>query len=103
MKFKVEYLLVLIILILAVFFLYQTLNSDSEFSGADGDAEDLIYELHPDYEPIAQPLWEPPGGETESLLFCLQGAIGALIIGWFFGYYYAMSKVKKNNKPAKDT
>ena len=24
----------------------------------------------------------PPGGETESLLFCLQGAFGALIIGY---------------------
>ncbi|WNY28353.1 Cobalt transport protein CbiN [Methanimicrococcus stummii] len=95
MKFKVEYLLVIALVLFAIFFVYVTTISDSEFGGADGEAEDLIYELNPDYEPIAEPLWEPPGGETESLLFCLQGAIGALIIGLFFGYYYAMKKCKK--------
>ncbi|WNY23160.1 Cobalt transport protein CbiN [Methanimicrococcus hongohii] len=100
MKFKVEYLLVIAILIFAAVFVYVTLISDSEFGGADGAAEDLIYELNPEYEPIAEPLWEPPGGETESLLFCLQGAIGALIIGLFFGYYYAMKKCKKQTGSA---
>jgi cobalt/nickel transport protein len=39
------------------------------------------------YEPWFQPLWEPPSGEIESLLFSLQAAIGAVIIGYFFGYY----------------
>lgn len=100
MKFKVEYLLIIALVIFAAVFVYATLISDSEFGGADGAAEDLIYELNPDYEPIAEPLWEPPGGETESLLFCLQGAIGALIIGLFFGYYYAMSKCKKQTRSA---
>lgn len=95
MNFKVEYLLIIALVIFAGVFVYITTQTDSEFGGADGAAEDLIYELNPDYEPIAEPLWEPPGGETESLLFCLQGAIGALIIGLFFGYYYAMKKCKK--------
>ncbi|WNY26981.1 energy-coupling factor ABC transporter substrate-binding protein [Methanolapillus ohkumae] len=102
MKFKLEYLLILVLLAFAIFFVYQTFISDSEFGGADGQAEDYINEINPDYEPIAEPLWEPPGGETESLLFCLQGAIGALIIGWFFGYYYALSKIKKDAKKSKN-
>jgi len=38
-------------------------------------------------KPIADPLWEPPSGEIESLLFGLQIALGAIIIGYFFGYY----------------
>ena len=88
------------LIIFAGVFLYQTTVHDSEFSGADGMAEDLIYEIDPDYEPIFEPLWEPPGGETEALLFCLQGAIGALIIGLFFGYYYGMNKCKKQHAKA---
>ena len=36
-----------------------------------------------------------PGGETESLLFCLQGAFGALIIGYGFGYFVARKKYNK--------
>lgn len=45
--------------------------------------------ISPDYEPWAESLLEPPGGETESLLFCLQAAFGALVIGYGFGYLVA--------------
>ena len=51
---------------------------ESEFGGADGAAEELVTQLDPDYEPWAESIIEPPGGETESLLFCLQAALGAL-------------------------
>lgn len=37
-------------------------------------------------------LIELPGGETESLLFCLQTAIGAVVIGFGFGYLVARKK-----------
>jgi len=99
-SFKVEYLLIAAVIIFAAVFVYQTMIHDSEFEGADTAAQDLIYEINPDYEPIFEPLWEPPGGETESLLFALQAAIGALIIGFFFGYYYAVNKFKKQNQKA---
>ena len=95
MSIKVEYILIAVLLIFGGIFVAQSILFDHEFSGADGQAEDLIMEIDPDYEPIFDPIWEPPSGEIESLLFCLQGAIGALIIGWFFGYYYALNKVKK--------
>lgn len=58
---------------------------DSEFGGADGAAEAMIVQIAPDYEPWFRPLVEPPGGETESLLFALQAALGAGLIGYFFG------------------
>ena len=32
------------------------------------------------------------GGEIESLLFALQAAIGAIIIGYFFGYWRGQGK-----------
>ncbi|HWQ77463.1 MAG TPA: energy-coupling factor ABC transporter substrate-binding protein [Anaerovoracaceae bacterium] len=68
---------------------------DSEFGGADGAAEEAITTIDPGYEPWAESLIELPGGETESLLFCLQAGIGAGIIGFGFGYLVARKKYQK--------
>ena len=85
---RLEIIVVVLILIFTGLFLYVSSNTDAEFGGADGEAEGVIAELTGGtYEPIADPLWEPPSGEIESLLFGLQIALGALIIGYFFGYY----------------
>ena len=65
---------------------------DSEFGGADGAAEEVIAAVDPDYEPWAENIMEPPGGETESLLFCLQTALGAIVIGYGFGFMVARKK-----------
>lgn len=61
---------------------------DTEFSGADGAAEAAIVEVVPDYEPWVAPAFEPPGSETESLLFALQAGLGAGVIGYFFGWQH---------------
>lgn len=79
----VSILLVLIVVLLAIIPL--VLIRDSEFGGADGVAEEVIGEVAPEYEPWFSPLVEPPGGETESLLFALQAALGAGLIGYYFG------------------
>ncbi len=85
---RLEIIVVVIILIFTGLFLYISGSTDAEFGGADGEAEGVIAELTGGtYEPIADPLWEPPSGEIESLLFGLQIALGAIIIGYFFGYY----------------
>ena len=85
---RLEIIVVVLVLIFAGLFLYVSGSTDAEFDGADGEAEGVIEELTGGtYEPIANPLWEPPSGEIESLLFGLQIAFGALIIGYFFGYY----------------
>lgn len=72
---------VIILAILPILFL-----KNAEFGGADGEAEVAITEIATDYEPWFNAIWEPPSGEIESLLFVLQGVIGALIIGYFIGY-----------------
>ncbi len=61
------------------------LNPGSEFGGADGAAADAIAEIDPNAHPWFKPLWSPPGSETESLLFALQAALGAGVIGYYFG------------------
>ena len=53
--------------------------------GADGQAEEVILELQPDYEPWFEPILEPASGEVESLLFALQAAIGAGVVGFVLG------------------
>lgn len=61
-------------------------NSGAEYGGADGEAEGLITQIQPDYEPWFTSIYEPPSGEIESLLFSVQAAIGAGIIGYYLGY-----------------
>ncbi|MDO5095929.1 MAG: energy-coupling factor ABC transporter substrate-binding protein [Peptostreptococcaceae bacterium] len=76
-------MLVLVAAVLFVAPLY--LVKDAEFGGADGEAEGAITEIAPDFEPIFEPLIEPASGEIESMLFALQAAIGAGIIGFGIG------------------
>ncbi|SHI80919.1 energy-coupling factor ABC transporter substrate-binding protein [Desulfofundulus thermosubterraneus] len=78
-------LLIFIVLVLAVFPL--VMNKNAEFGGADDQAEKIIGELQPDYQPWFKSVWEPPSGEIESLLFALQAALGAGFIGYFIGFY----------------
>ncbi len=59
----------------------------SEFGGADGKAEEVVKETNPGYEPWIESFWAPPGGETESLLFALQAAIGSGVVCMVIGYY----------------
>lgn len=83
MKTQTVLAMVLVVVALAVVPLF--LHPGSEFGGADGEAESAIGEVAPDYQPWFSPVWEPPGGETESLLFALQAALGAGVIGYYFG------------------
>jgi len=92
---KLELIVLAILLIFAAQFFYMSSTTDAEYGGADGEAEGVIQDITGGtYKPIAEPIWEPPSGEIESLLFGLQSAIGAGIIGYFLGYYRA----KKNNE-----
>lgn len=69
------------------------LNATAEYGGADGEAEGVITQINPGYEPWFNSLYEPPSGEIESLLFSTQAAIGA----GFIGYYLGVKKGKKVN------
>ncbi len=80
---KKNLLLILAVLVIATVPLI--LLPHAEFGGADGEAEEAIAEIDPDYEPWAESLFEPASGEIESLLFALQAAIGAGIVGFVLG------------------
>lgn len=69
---------------------------DAEFEGADGEAEGIIMEINPNYEAWINPIWEPPSGEVESLLFSLQVAIGAGTIGYILGMLRERKKIANN-------
>ncbi|WP_142849473.1 energy-coupling factor ABC transporter substrate-binding protein [Telmatospirillum sp. J64-1] len=73
----------LILLAILAIVVFPLLVVDSEFEGADAQAEAILAEGG--HEPWFEPLWEPPGGETESLLFALQAALGAGLLGYYIG------------------
>ncbi|WP_434778299.1 energy-coupling factor ABC transporter substrate-binding protein [Neisseria sp. Ec49-e6-T10] len=85
MKKNLILFLLVVALVLVPFFMPQ--NKEAEFGGADGQAEEMITQIHPDYEPWFSSLYEPASGEIESLLFTLQGSIGAGVICYILGYY----------------
>ncbi|KWX73266.1 energy-coupling factor ABC transporter substrate-binding protein [Paenibacillus jilunlii] len=82
MKNKWKNLLMLLAVILLV--VLPLLFVNGEFGGADDAAEGAITEIDPSYKPWFKPLAELPG-ETESMLFALQAAIGAGVIGYTLG------------------
>lgn len=67
-----------------------------EFGGADDAAEGVITEIDPAYKPWFKPLTELPG-ETESMLFALQAAIGAGVIGYTLGFLKGKQDRQKLN------
>lgn len=56
------------------------------FGGADGQAKQMISAVQPEYKPWFSPLWTPPSGEVESLLFALQAALGSGVLFYYLGY-----------------
>lgn len=92
MSSKGKTVIILLLLCVLIAVVPLAFIKDSEFGGADGAAEDVITEIDPTYEAWASPILEPPGGETESLLFCLQAALGAGIFGYGFGILRERSK-----------
>ncbi len=87
-------MIVLVSLIAAVVIVVfpLVLIQDSEFGGADGQAEGVIAEISPGYEPWVENVMEPPGGETESMLFSLQAGIGTGVFAFAMGYLVARKK-----------
>ncbi|AYF53588.1 energy-coupling factor ABC transporter substrate-binding protein [Clostridium botulinum C] len=71
---------------------------EAKFEGSDDQAEDAITQVDKNYKPWFSPIWEPPSGEIESLLFALQAAIGAGIIGYYFGYAKGKKKTHESEK-----
>lgn len=90
--------LVIIVLVIFLAILPLFLNKGAEFGGADGQAEELITEINPEYTPWFSSIWEPPSGEIESLLFALQAALGAGLIGYYLGYGKGKNSAVRENR-----
>lgn len=90
----------IVISILAMFvgaFVIVSYTGNHKWSGADDQSGNVISELTDGtYQPWFHSIWEPPSSEIESLLFALQASIGSIIIGYFLGYYRALTKMKSS-------
>ncbi|WP_419725501.1 energy-coupling factor ABC transporter substrate-binding protein [Terrisporobacter petrolearius] len=88
---------ILFILVLAIIIVPLITQKGAEFGGADGEAEGVITEINPEYEPWFSSLIEPASGEIESLLFASQAALGAGIIGYYIGTTRTKKKVREES------
>lgn len=68
------------------------------FSGSDGQGQQAIGELAPNYKPWFEPFLTPPSKEIESLLFALQAALGAGVIGYWLGVSVTREKIRRESE-----
>ncbi len=94
MKKQAALNLLLVILVVSLAVIPLIYARDADFGGADGKATELAAQINPHYEPWFNTIWEPPSGEIESLLFVLQGALGAGLAGFCLGYWKGKKTVK---------
>lgn len=91
-------LLAVVVLVVAPLFLY--LGSDNVLSGSDSRAVEEAGRIDPDHEPWFEPVWSPPEPETEGLLFALQAALGAAVIGYVAGVIRTRSRLRSEHERA---
>jgi len=101
--FKRNLILIMIAAVIIIIPLILYSGGGAEFAGADGQAEEAIGEIDPNYEPWFSGI-ELPSGEVESFLFCVQAAAGSGIICFILGRMTAKPKAdeadqKKDKKP----
>ena len=70
-------------------------DAEAEFGGADGQAEEVITEIHPSYEPWFAPLVGELPGEVESGLFAIQAGLGGMVLGGAIGWYAGRHRGRK--------
>lgn len=76
------------------------LLGNTEFGGTDNAGSGVIEEIDEGYTPWFNSIWKPPSGEIESLLFCVQAAIGAGICGFVLGRISRKPKVENDDGEA---
>jgi len=101
MKYTLEIIFAVVVVIFTAVFLLQnahiqaTLKPGQEaWQGSDDMGSDAI--LSTGYTPWISPIWTPPSTEVESLLFSIQSGLGALVIGYFFGFYRGKRESSKS-------
>ncbi|MBB3121568.1 energy-coupling factor ABC transporter substrate-binding protein [Pseudoduganella violacea] len=74
-------------------------EAPSVFGGADERAQQAIGSIAPDYKPWFSPVVEPASGEIASLLFALQAALGAGVIGFWLGMSVTRERARRAATP----
>ena len=90
-KVKTQNIILLILFALLVI-VPLLLNPGAEYGGSDGNAELTINEISPSYTPWFEPIWQPPSGEIESLMFTLLAVAGSSTIAYYLGYMKGKNK-----------
>jgi cobalt/nickel transport protein len=87
--FELKYLkyLAIILAVAVILVIPFAVNSGARFSGTDGQGPDAISQSG--YTPWIQPLGYVPDQLGQTIIFSLQVSIGAIILGYFVGYYRA--------------
>lgn len=78
------------------------LASGAAFGGADDLARQAIGAIAPDYRPWFAPVFEPASGEIASLLFALQAALGAGVIGYWLGLSVGRERARATGEADAD-
>ena len=98
-KFTLEILAGIAIVGFCALFLYTSATmSGAEFAGSDNVGSGIIAQLSgtsvDDFPPLV-PQWVPPSGEIEACLFALQAAVGGILVGGVFGFWYGQARGRK--------
>jgi cobalt/nickel transport protein len=89
---------ILLLVAVAIVVLPLLIKGGAEFGGSDGQAQELIDTAG--YQPWFEPLWKPPSKEIESLLFSLQAALGAGLLGYYVGLRRGRSEKRGHRRDA---
>lgn len=84
----------LAIAVLPIWLNFGDPNAEEAFGGTDGQAEEAIAEVAPDYEPWFEPLIGELPGEVESGLFAFQAALGSGVLCYVLGRYQGRRKAE---------
>lgn len=90
--------LILAVLVVVIAVIPLLFLKNAEFKGSDDKAKEEISKIDGNYKPWFSPVWEPPSGEIQSLLFSLQAAVGSGVVCYYFGYLKGKSKKTEGKK-----
>ena len=98
MKFRTWGILAAVVLltVLPLLLVNAPPGGECMFGGSDDAAREAIGTVAPGYRPWFSPVFEPASAEIASLLFALQAAAGAGVIGYWLGLSVARERARRD-------